>query len=186
MGLYTSLPCTLHDTAPHATQRSFCLCRARRRRVLSQFEDLQQCYLRLRKSGKTPAAAATLPVSPFQQGTAELAGNEPPSKRIKQEHQPQMQMPAGSTCTADPPRDSQGAEAGVSPAEPSAAVDFQVGCCHYGCITAHMCAVAECVHLVLRGRLRGFDRNTWCMPSASSFICRMLMCHKGSTMLSGW
>lgn len=124
--------------------------------MLSQFEDLQQCYLRLRKSGKTPAAAAALPVSPFQQGTAELAGIEPPSKRIKQEHQPQpqTQLPADSACTADPPRGGQGAEAGVSPAEPSAAVESQVGCDQYACITAFMCAVVECVHLVLHGRLR--------------------------------
>ena len=93
--------------------------------MLSQFEDLQECYLRLRKSGKAPAAAAALPVSPFQQGTSELEGNEPASKRIKQEHQPpSTQTPAAHTSTiaVGPPRDGQWAEAGVSPAEPAAAV----------------------------------------------------------------
>ena len=89
--------------------------------MLSQFEDLQQCYLRLRKSGKTPAAAAALPVSPFHQANVE-SGSEPPSKRIKKEHQLQPQMPAHSTSTMDPLRGGQGAEAGVSPAEPSASV----------------------------------------------------------------
>ena len=118
--------------------------------MLSQFEDLQQCYLRLRKSGKTPAAAAALPVSPFQQGVAESVGSEPPSKRIKQEHQPRLsQTPAGSTSAVETPRNGQGAEAGVSPAEPSAAVHAasQVGCrLHGGYIAAYMCAVPGCMH----------------------------------------
>lgn len=116
--------------------------------MLSQFEDLQQCYLRLRKSGKTPAAAAALPVSPFQQGTAEVGGSQPPSKRIKQQHQPQLkQMPAGSTPAVETPRDAQGAEAGVSPAEPSAAVDAasQVVCRLHDGIAAKMCPVPGCM-----------------------------------------
>lgn len=93
--------------------------RARRRRVLSQFEDLQQCYLRLRKSGKTPAAAAGLPRSPFQEDAIEVGGNEPPSKRLRQEHQPQSAMPMECTLSTDPLEAGQGAEAGVSPAEAS-------------------------------------------------------------------
>ena len=115
--------------------------------MLSQFEDLQQCYLRLRKSGKTPAAAAEVPVSPFQQDAAELGSNEPPSKRIKQEHQ--AQSPAGSTPAMAPPRDGSGAEAGVSPAEPSVAVAAapQVGCHLHGDIAAQMCAVFECTQV---------------------------------------
>ena len=117
--------------------------------MLSQFEDLQQCYLRLRKSGKTPAAAATLPVSPFQQGTAELEGIEPPSKRIKQEHQPQStQTPAGSTAAAETPQDGQGAKAGVSPAEPVAAVAAasQVGRHLHAGVAAQVCAVPTFMH----------------------------------------
>ncbi|KAL3154242.1 hypothetical protein ABBQ32_013742 [Trebouxia sp. C0010 RCD-2024] len=93
--------------------------RARRRRVLSQFEDLQQCYLRLRKSGKTPAAAAGLPSSPFQQATVESGGSKPPSKRLKQEQQPQAEVAMDCTPALDPRKEGQGAEAGVSPAEPS-------------------------------------------------------------------
>lgn len=101
------------------TKHSPCLCRARRRRVLSQFEDLQQCYLRLRKSGKTPAAAAGLPSSPFQQATVESGGSKPPSKRLKQEQQPQAEVAMDCTPALDPRKEGQGAEAGVSPAEPS-------------------------------------------------------------------
>ena len=79
--------------------------------MLSQFEDLQQCYLRLRKSGKTPAAAAGLPCSPFQQAAVQSGGSEPPSKRLKQS--------MDCTPAVDPSKEAQGAEAGVSPAEPS-------------------------------------------------------------------
>lgn len=111
-------PCSATQAMP-VTKHSSCLCRARRRRVLSQFEDLQQCYLRLRKSGKTPAAAAGLPSSPFQQATLESGGSQPPSKRFKQEQQPQAEVAMDCTPAADPCKEGRGAEAGVSPAEPS-------------------------------------------------------------------
>ena len=74
----------------------------------------------MRKSGKTPAAAAAIPASPFQQAALESAGDEQPSKRVKQEHQPLLQLPADSRATLDPLGGGQQAEAGISPAEPSA------------------------------------------------------------------
>lgn len=122
--------------APCFTKQRSCLCRARRRRVLSQFEDLQQCYLRLRKSGKTPAAAAGLPRSPFQEDAIEVGGNEPPSKRLRQEHQPQSAMPMECTLSTDPLEAGQGAEAGVSPAEASGsfAAASQVCCVCMGVV----------------------------------------------------
>ena len=142
--------------------------------MLSQFEDLQQCYLRLRKSGKTPAATASLPVSPFQQGTAELGGNEPPSKRVKQEHQP-----ADSTPAVETTRDGLQLEVGVSPAEPSAAVATasQVRCCLHACVAAHVCAVLNVVwHDLYTRRLSCVLLDSpWYMTSGC-LVCVQVVC----------
>ena len=72
-------------------------CRARRRRVLSQFDDLQQCYLRLRQAGRTPAPHL-VPVLPSKHarelGEASGSADQAGSKRIKQESSPQPHVRA--------------------------------------------------------------------------------------------
>ena len=114
---------------------------------MSQFEDLQQCYLRLRKSGRSLAGSVALPVSPFQQAAlASPDGDEQPRKRIKQEPQPQLQeqqsqlqLPADSAATLDPLKGGSGAEAGVSPAESPAAAAAAASqvCCLLGLPVQH-------------------------------------------------
>ena len=87
-------------------------CRARRRRLLSQFDDLQQCYLRLRKGGKTaaPHLVSALP----SKHAAEASEDQPSSKRMKQgeSSQPEAHLPA---ARLDPLSNDEAA--GVSPAD---------------------------------------------------------------------
>ncbi|KAA6423733.1 MAG: ubiquitin ligase COP1 [Trebouxia sp. A1-2] len=105
--------------------------RSRRRRVLSQFDDLQQCYLRLRKAGKT-AAPHLVPAGPSKHATqCPAAEDEPSVKRIKHEQPSQAQAqahaepPADSTAGPDPL--SSGGAAEVTPADtPSSSVHPQV------------------------------------------------------------
>lgn len=105
------------------------MCRSRRRRVLSQFDDLQQCYLRLRKAGKT-AAPHLVPTGPSKHATQCPAAEDQPSiKRIKHEQPSQAQAhaepPADSTAGPDPL--SSGGAAEVTPADaPSSSVHPQV------------------------------------------------------------
>lgn len=82
------------------------MCRARRRRLLSQFEDLQQCYLRLRNPKKRPAQPLKLP----QLSANKQQALDQPAKRIKQE--PDMGV--------QPPSDSAGSHplGGAHPGEP--------------------------------------------------------------------
>ncbi|KAL0026516.1 hypothetical protein WJX77_004268 [Trebouxia sp. C0004] len=101
--------------------------RSRRRRVLSQFDDLQQCYLRLRKAGKT-AAPHLVPAGPSKHPTqCPAAEDEPSVKRIKHEQpsQPHAQPPADSPAGPDPLSSDGAAE--VTPADaPSSSVHPQV------------------------------------------------------------
>ncbi|DBA99789.1 TPA: hypothetical protein ACH3X3_012332 [Trebouxia sp. C0006] len=103
--------------------------RSRRRRVLSQFDDLQQCYLRLRKAGKT-AAPHLVPAGPSKHATQCPAAEDQPSvKRIKHEQpsqaQPHAEPPADSSARPDPL--SSGGAAEVTPADaPSSSVHPQV------------------------------------------------------------
>ncbi len=105
------------------------MCRSRRRRVLSQFDDLQQCYLRLRKAGKT-AAPHLVPAGPSKHATQCPAAEYQPSvKRIKHEQPSQAQAlsepPADSAAGPDPL--SSGGAAEVTPADaPSSSVHPQV------------------------------------------------------------
>ena len=71
-------------------------CRQRRRRVLSQFEDLQQCYLRLHKAGKS-AAPSMLPASPSTHAAnaaaaAAAAHHQPQQQQQQQQNQNQQQQ----------------------------------------------------------------------------------------------
>ena len=108
---------------------SLLMCRSRRRRVLSQFDDLQQCYLRLRKAGKT-AAPHLVPAGPSKHATQCPAAEDQPSvKRIKHEQpsqaQPHAEPPADSSARPDPL--SSGGAAEVTPADaPSSSVHPQV------------------------------------------------------------
>ena len=103
------------------------MCRSRRRRVLSQFDDLQQCYLRLRKAGKT-AAPHLVPAGPSKHATQCPAAEDQPSvKRIKHEQpsQAHAEPPADSSAGPDPL--SSGGTAEVTPADaPSSSVHPQV------------------------------------------------------------
>ena len=69
------------------------LCRTRRRRLLSQFDDLQQCYLRLRNPKKRSA-------QPWVQ-SHQAAPKEQPAKRVKQE--PEVgQQGSSDSASSDP------------------------------------------------------------------------------------
>lgn len=75
-------------------------CRARRRRLLSQFEDLQQCYLRLRNPKKRSAQ----PLVPTQQSAnkqQQPSASQPGAKRIKQEPDIGLQGPSDA-ASSDP------------------------------------------------------------------------------------
>lgn len=52
-------------------------CRARKRRVVSQFEDLQNCYMKLRR-GESGALSA--PQRPSLAGTADTNAAQPPGR----------------------------------------------------------------------------------------------------------
>lgn len=105
--------CSVHVSAFVITQSVLCVCRARRRRVLSQFDDLQQCYLRLRKAGKT-AAPHLVPSLPSKHASQASASEDQPSKkRMKQEASPQPEplVPADSLAGLDPLSTAEGREA---------------------------------------------------------------------------
>lgn len=90
--------------------------------MLSQFDDLQQCYLRLRKAGKT-AAPHLVPEPPHKHATGAPAPEDQPSgKRIKREEptHSHAQLPAG------PDPLGIGGAAEVTPAE---APQVQLSCC---------------------------------------------------------
>ena len=81
-----------HSCTDHCSS-GVALCRTRRRRLLSQFDDLQQCYLRLRNPKKRSA-------QPWVQ-SHQPALKEQPAKRVKQEPEMGLQGPSDS-ASSDP------------------------------------------------------------------------------------
>ena len=113
------------------------MCRARRRRVLSQFEDLQQCYLRLRKAGKS---AAPKMVQPTKQAASKHAADDSVAqpqqslKRAKKDQAVSLQPPEDAGAVLDPFSNGSGPSAALVP--PRASVSPKV------CMLSHL----YCVH----------------------------------------